>query len=139
MRSMQPHDKRRRQLAQIHIAAKQLGLDDDTYRAMLREVAGVTSAADLSDTGRRKVLTHLQRLGWAPRRKGRSTPAPDKAALVAKIRAQLAAAARPDAYADGMAKRMFGIDRFEWCTPEQLRKIVAALAYDAQRRKSGMP
>ncbi len=38
---------RRDLLAQIHIAKKQVGLDDGTYRAVLERVAGRSSAADL--------------------------------------------------------------------------------------------
>ncbi|MCO2667365.1 regulatory protein GemA, partial [Pseudomonas aeruginosa] len=33
-------------LAKIHIAKAQLGMDDDTYRALLARVAGVRSAKD---------------------------------------------------------------------------------------------
>jgi hypothetical protein len=51
---------RKAALAAIHAAAKRLGLDDDTYRALLRECAGVNSAADLDAAGRMIVL---QRLG----------------------------------------------------------------------------
>jgi len=123
---------RNRDLAKIHVAKKQLGIDDDTYRDMLWTIARVRSAADLDAAGRLAVLDHLQSRGFKPRRKGRSTPAVDKAALVSKIRAQLGD--RPDAYADGMSRKMFGVERFEWCTPQQLWKIVAALNYDAKRK-----
>lgn len=47
------------ELAKIHIAKKQLGLDDDTYRAMLKQVAGVISAKDLTAQGRTNVPYHL--------------------------------------------------------------------------------
>lgn len=139
MPPLDPQQRRRRELAAIHKGAAQLGLDtqdrdpDSVYRTMLRQVGGATSAADLDAAGRRRVLDHLRRLGALPERMRRPRPPEDKAALVAKIRAQLAAAHRADTYADGIAKRMFDIDRFEWCTPEQLHKIVAALAYDAKR------
>lgn len=43
-------DHRRADLAQIHIAIKDLGLDDDTYRAILWTVARVKSAADARET-----------------------------------------------------------------------------------------
>lgn len=33
-------DKRRRDMAAIHIGAKTLGLDDETYRDMLEHIAG---------------------------------------------------------------------------------------------------
>lgn len=130
----QAHESRKRDLAMIHIGAKQLGIDGDTYRDMLWTVARVRSAGDLDEAGRRDVIEHLKARGFKVRGKGRTTPAGDKQKLISKIRAQLAAADRADAYADGMARRMFHVERFEWCDVEQLRKIVAALTYDAKRR-----
>lgn len=125
-------DIRKRELAQIHVAKSQLGLDDDTYRAMLWTVARVKSAADLDWAGRKKVLDHLKAKGF--KIKSRPAPAVNKVDLVAKIRAQLIACGNnPDSYADGIARHMFGIERFEWCDPAQLRKIVAALAYQQKR------
>jgi phage gp16-like protein len=50
--------------------------------------------------------------------------------MVAKIRALLindAGGPLPDTYADAIARQMFKVERFEWCTPEQLHKIVQAL------------
>lgn len=127
-------DIRKRELAQIHIGRQQLGLDDDTYRAMLWTVARVRSAADLDWRGRKLVLDHLKAKGFAIKSKARPRPAPGKAALVAKIRALLIAAGnKPDAYADGMAKKMFGSERYEWCDADQLRRIVAALEYHRRR------
>jgi len=42
---------RRAQLAKIHIAKKELGLDDETYRSMLWTIARVRSASDLDSHG----------------------------------------------------------------------------------------
>jgi len=122
---------RRAELAKIHVAKKCLGLDDETYRAMLWTCARVQSAKDLDAVGRQKVLDHLKARGFKGRRKGRSRPPANREALIAKIRAQLGD--RPDGYADAMARRMFHVERYEWCAPDQLRKIVAALNYDAKR------
>lgn len=58
----------RADLAKIHIAKKELGLCNDTYRAMLRNIAGVESAKDLNNMGIAKVLTHLKDCGWKPHR-----------------------------------------------------------------------
>lgn len=129
-----PPDKRAADLAAIHLAKKQLGLDDETYRAMLRDVCGVASAAELDAAGRRKFLAHLATKGFQRKPTRRPAPAPERQALIKKIRAMLIEADRPDAYADGMAKRMCKVDRMEWCTPDQLGKIVAALVYDFKRR-----
>lgn len=52
------------ELAAIHCARRDLGLDDAAYRALLRRVARVESAARLDERGRRAVLGELGRLGW---------------------------------------------------------------------------
>ena len=125
-------------LAQIHIAKKDLGLDDDTYRAMLWTVAHVHSSSDLDQAGRANVLKHLKACGWKPTRSTSSGTSgfkiePPKnvklssVALVGKIGALLTVLHKPWAYADGMAKNMFNVEKLTWCTPQQLHKMVAAL------------
>ncbi len=126
--------QRRAELGKIHLAKKRLGLDEETYRAMLFTVARVHSARDLDEGGRRQVLEHLRARGFRGKAKGRSTPAESKAALLGKLRAQLTACGLSAEYLDGMARRMLKIDRYEWGTPAQLRKLVAALAYHQNRR-----
>jgi len=124
-------------LAKIHIAKKELGLDDGTYRAMLQSIAGVSSSKDLTAFGTAKVLAHLERCGWKPKSSAAASRKPKASAsckrLVGKIEALLAEAQRPWAYADAMAKRMFEVEKVDWLTPEQLVSVVAALAYDAKR------
>lgn len=124
-------------LAKIHIAKKELAMDDDTYRVMLQSVAGVSSSKDLTDAGVTKVLAHLQRCGWKPKAAAKVGRKPSvgrgRKALVGKIEALLAEAKRPWSYADTMAKRMFGVDKTDWLDAEQLVKVVAALTYDAKR------
>lgn len=137
------HDNRRnKDLAKIHIAKKQLGLDDDSYRAMLQMVAGVDSAAHLSMDGRRKVLAHLRKAGFrakSPRRAYPDRPnfkrlaGTGNLALIKKIEAYLAEANRPWRYAHRMAQKICKVDRVQWCKPEQLIKLVAAMEYDARR------
>ncbi|WP_095157165.1 gp16 family protein [Pseudomonas sp. Irchel 3E13] len=127
-------NRRNQQLSKIHIAKKDLGLDDDTYRAMLMRVAGKSSAKDLSPLQVANVLRELERLGWqAKRGRAKPNPATDRVKLVGKIEAQLAAAGRPWEYGDGIAKRLYKVEKVEWLNPEQLRGVVAALAYDAKR------
>ena len=135
-------DHRNGDLAKIHLAKKQLSMTDDDYRAMLWTQGRVASSADLDHAGRQRVLDHLKACGFKPlasattKRPARPTPAPDKLKLVRRIRAQLISLDRkPDAYADGVAKQMFGLQFFEWGTHEQLHAITAALAI--QQRKQG--
>ena len=123
-------------LAKIHIAKKELALDDDSYRAVLKGMTGKTSAKDLTETEALNLLAYFKRIGWKPKTAKvgkRPNPPLDKAALIGKIEAQLAEAQRPWAYADGMAKRMFAVEKLDWCDTFQLAKIVAALSYDAKR------
>jgi phage gp16-like protein len=135
-------DSRRRDIQLIHVARQKLAMDEDTYRAMLWSVARVKSSTELDFAGRKKVLDHLKASGFkvVAKRSGstpRPAPSADKSAQVAKIRALLIALDnKPDAYADGMAKHMFKVDRFEWCTGAQLGKIIAALSYQANKAAS---
>ncbi|WP_104565829.1 gp16 family protein [Ralstonia mannitolilytica] len=125
----------RADLAKIHIARKQLGMDEDTYRAMLQSVGGVHSSKDLDDAGATKVLAHLQRSGFKPTKHVGRVPraVTSNKALMSKIEALLADGGKPWAYAHSMAKRMFGIDKLEWCDHDQLWRIVAALQISANR------
>lgn len=123
---------RQAELARIHILTKELGLDHETYGAMLWTVARITSARDADQQQRQAVIEHLRSRGAGGPRRG--TPSDARAPYVRKIRALLNAADRTDAYAHGMAAHMFKVAQYTWCTPDQLRRLVAALMIDATRR-----
>jgi phage gp16-like protein len=53
-------------LAKIHIATKDLGLDEVVYRGLLERVTGEVSASKCTDLQLQHVITELQRLGWRP-------------------------------------------------------------------------
>ena len=133
-------ESRRNELAKIHIGAKQLGLDEETYRDMLETVAGKLSAAELDERGRREVLAHLRERGAKFQRKTtrrRPSPADGNRPLIGKIYALLGD--RPVEYAEAILKRMTSHSHkvpLAWATPEQLRKVVAALSYDQRRRRA---
>jgi len=135
-----PDEQRKRELAQIHIAKTQLGMDDDTYRDMLWNIANVRSSRDLTTTGRLRILQYLRDKGWkkklpAKAQRGKSpSNAINKDALIGKIAALLTEMQLPWAYANGISQQMFKIERVDWCTPQQLHKIVAALMYKAQKQ-----
>lgn len=140
-------DMRNRDLAKIHLAKKQLGMDEGTYRAMLLSVAGVESAADLDEAGRFKVLKHLYRNGFTSKRGKRPHPgqphnlsSSGRGPLLRKIEALLTEKGIregryiPWNYALGILKRQYQVERMEWATPEQLRGVVAALSIHAKRQ-----
>ncbi|MDZ7823004.1 MAG: regulatory protein GemA [Ahrensia sp.] len=58
------------QIAKIHIAKKQLGFDDETYRAMLQLVTGKSSCKEMKPAELNKVLKHLQANGFVAHGKG---------------------------------------------------------------------
>jgi phage gp16-like protein len=135
-------EMRRQQLAAIHIGKKKLALDDETYRTIVRTIGGAESgsAADLDDLGRRAVLKELNRLGFVDgevkrSHKGRplNMESPDRGAQLGKVEAMLLSAGKSWGYADAIARRICGADKVAWCNPEQLRKVIAALVYNARR------
>lgn len=129
MTSRRLADPRARDLAAIHIAAKDAGLDDDTYRALLRQVAGVESARDLDAAGRRAVLARL-RLG-AP---NVSRLSDWRAPRIAKIRklwhllGEAGALRNPTEPAlRRFCARQTGVARLEWANSDALNQCVEAL------------
>jgi hypothetical protein len=66
----------RKKKAIVHIAKHDLRLDDESYRQILKGVAGVESAADLTDEGFEKVMTRFQALGFKGLLPNPSQPVP---------------------------------------------------------------
>jgi len=69
-----------KKVALVHVAKRQVGLEDAEYRTMLVRVAGVDSAADLTEADFELVMRELTRLGFRPRkgfgrREGFASPA----------------------------------------------------------------
>ena len=74
----------------IHIARQALGMDDDTYRAMLANLCGgKTSSKALTDIERQKVLRHFKSRGFVLKRKngGQTADAWRRRPLMRKLRA----------------------------------------------------
>ncbi len=125
-------DVRNSELAQIHIAQAQLGMDDDTYRNVLWTVARVRSSKDLDWSGRKRVLDHMKTCGFKVRPKRLPTAhkplAMTKEAIEAKIATQLKDLGQNWPYAYGVARRIYPtMNRFEFLSPEQLGEVSSAL------------
>lgn len=134
-------DNRRIQLGRIHQAAKQLELDDASYRSLLQRVTGKTSSADMTTEQRNDVLREFARLGFkqadtsARKRAFPGRPKGDLSPMLRKVEALLADNKRPWSYAHALARKMFHVEKVEWLNPHDLHKLVAALQADANRRK----
>jgi phage gp16-like protein len=69
LNSSRTDNRRASELAKIHIAKKRLRLDDDTYRAIIARVCGgKTSAADLTQEERGKLLNEFNVLAFSKAR-----------------------------------------------------------------------
>lgn len=53
-----------KKIALLHVARKQLGLDEDSYRDILRRWGGVESSADLGPVAFEKVMIRMEQLGF---------------------------------------------------------------------------
>jgi phage gp16-like protein len=144
------HNERRKDLATIHMAATQLGMDtvdkneSSAYRSMLWAVAREHSSAALDFAGRRKVIDHLKACGWKPtaaKNTGKPTNVkPELQPMMGKIGALLADMRLPWSYAAAIAKRMTaaqgkGIERLEWLDAAQLHGVVTALVKKQEAMK----
>ncbi|OGS90835.1 MAG: hypothetical protein A2Z95_06100 [Gallionellales bacterium GWA2_60_18] len=111
-----PTDQRRRDLAAIHAAKRDLIMSDEAYRDILWSVARVRSAGDLDQAGRSKMLDHFRACGWKPVARVNEWAFIDKAAadrqpLLRKICAVCRSMKVGKAYAEGAARRQTGVER----------------------------
>jgi phage gp16-like protein len=123
----------RKQLSLIHVARAQCGISNELVHDMIQQWFAINSLKLLSQRQFDELMNHFKQLGFKSSATSVSDP---RRQLVSKITAQCRAINAPLTYADGISRNMFGIDKFQWCSPRQLRKIVAALEYH-QKRKRG--
>lgn len=128
-------DVRRRELAMIHIAKKQLGMAEESYRAILWTIARVESAGDLDWAGRKQLLEHLKKCGFKarpPKRAGgREVEESPQAKMIVALWLELHNAGvvkdPSDRALNRWVKRMTGVDSLRWLKPQQMNSVVEAL------------
>ena len=133
-------------LAKVHIAKKQLGLDEDAYEGVLLRVAGTTSAGNCTVPQLRLVVADFERRGFsasakrpgAPRRADH--PLARKArvmwislAHLCAVREAPAQAIRGDKALETFACRQLRCTKFQWADQTQGDKLVEALKAIADR------
>lgn len=119
---------RRRDLASIHIAKKQLGMEDDSYRHMLWSVARVRSAGELDFPGRKAVLAHLKACGFTPKRVGASDPLSRKIrALWLRLKARGALRDPSEKALESYVEHQTSVKKLQWLSSEQAAQVIESL------------
>ncbi len=134
----------------INIARGQLGLDEDTYRALLARVTGKDSLRAMTPAEQRKVIDEMKRLGFKVRGR-KATLAPSTRPYVRMIHALWKKCARTGVIENGsrQALRAFckrfvahGNDAVavdpDLLDYEQARPIIEALKKMEKRGKDGV-
>lgn len=129
---------RDREIKLIHVARRELGIDEETYRAMLQTVVGVKSSSDLDWQGRKKVLDHLKAKGFKVKSKAAPKAAAASSAAVdpqyRKILALWSALhdagivrVNTEAALRIYIKRMTGCADYRFCNGAQVVTVIEAL------------
>ena len=125
---------RRSLMAKLHIARKDLGLDDDTYRAMLQNLTGKRSSADCTDRQLVMLVAALRNRGWKDRRPKGQKVRPEFENLLGKINALRLDTKKSWAYVESIAEKMYGV-RIPWLDGEQLGGVITALVKHQRARE----
>lgn len=132
---------RRAAVTKLQIARRELGLEEDDYRALLQRVTGRRSATELDDRQIGRVLDVLKGQGWQgqPRRQG-DRPRPAASPVARKARAlwislhQLGVVRDPSERAlEAFAKRQLGVERLNWARASDGHRLIEALKAMAER------
>ncbi|ULJ63261.1 regulatory protein GemA [Wielerella bovis] len=125
-------EKRQGLIAKIHVAQKQLALDDDNYRAILKRITGKLSCKQMNLLELQKIMAEMERLGFKPTKKSigrKPLHVTDVTELMNKIAVLLKETDKTWEYANGIAQRMFQKDNVNQLNEQQLRKVLIALNY----------
>ncbi|WP_413190829.1 gp16 family protein [Psychrobacter sp. AT9] len=124
-------------MAKIHIAKKDLHLDDDTYRDVLWRVTGKRSCKDMTIAQLQDVAKDMEASGFKPKAAPKHGKKPSvvgkREPLMGKIHAMLTDMGLHWNYAHGMADSMFKIKRLQWLNDSQLYKLTQALSVHQKR------
>ncbi|MGH6879474.1 gp16 family protein [Hypericibacter sp.] len=130
-------DARRKMLSKIHIAKKDLALDDGTYRALLKRVTFKESSKACDAAELDLVIREFKRLGWkgdkpGGKRAGRRPMAQtDQASKIRALWLSLYHLGEvEDPSEDAMARfvtRMTGVEALQWLGPDQANIAIKAL------------
>lgn len=148
-RAIKSDNGRRALLAKVHLAKKDLRLDDDTYRDILELITGRRSSAECSVGELETLVAHFRAQGFVPKvvgaGKSGTAPVPGRGRaadhpVAKKARAmwislhQLGEVENPSEQAlEAFAKRQLRVERMQWMDQSLGFKLIEALKDWAER------
>ena len=129
-------DNRLRLIKLIHVARRELCMDDDTYRLLLsgmKGLGGATSTADLSVPNLYRVLEQLKQRGFKvrPSKKQRPLAADDQSKKIRALWLTLHGMGEVrDPSEDALAKfvmKMTGVQALQWLSSDQASQVIENL------------
>lgn len=138
------------QLARIHIARKDLGLDEFVYRQILFNETGKRSAADLTYGQAKTVIEYFESAGWRPKNASPLTPqrsdasrpgfaSPRQKRMIQGLWTDLSYAPK-DRHAGALREfmnRISGVSDLRFLSSEGAAKVISALVAMQKTRDAG--
>lgn len=131
---------RKGMLAKTHMGKKQLGLDDETYRAMLADRYGVASAGKLRMNQLDDLVKHMERLGASFTKTQRSAKKYVRKiyALWGELEAMGVIDKPGKQSCIAWVKRQCGVENPEWLDVAQATNVIEALKDWIEREKGAL-
>lgn len=138
-----PEEKKLRQL--IHVAKRELGMDDGTYRTMLRAAGGAESTSEMRAPQLRRVLDQAKKAGFQVRAKAKTSGLhqdrrQDTSDEARKVRAlwlylhQLGVVRDPSERAlAAYVKRIAHVDDLHWAHGDAMLRLIETMKKWAMR------
>ncbi|WP_159585850.1 regulatory protein GemA [Chelativorans xinjiangense] len=122
-----------KKIALLHVAKRQLGLDDDAYRDILKRWGGVETSRELEPLGFEKVMICLKELGFqstgAKRnfgdRPGMATP--PQVALIRRLWAQYDPDDQGEAHLNAWLHKYHHVSVLRFVSAEKAASVIPAL------------
>ncbi len=144
-----------KQLALLHIAKSQLGLDEGAYRQLLRSAGGVESARDLDAGGFALVMYHFEAMGFRSTAAKRTygvrpgMPSPRQVAYIRRLWSGWSDAGDDETALNRWLEHHFHVSALRFIDDARAQKAIAALramtirkaakAAEAEPAAAGLP
>lgn len=130
-----PSAARRKLLATVHVAKKDMGWHDCFYRDLLEKCFGVSTSAALSNEQLAVFIAAIKNRGWKPKPKAGEV---DEQLLVFRRRIKSLAVRIPNGQErlKGLCRSVCGTESINWCTDiPKMKRLLAALGNIVRKEK----